>query len=196
MRRLGYVAAKRLALETLGWTLVLLGIAALFLPGPGLLTLFAGMVVLSQQYEWFEKRVDPVKRLAMEGASRGVQTWPRIAMSLLGVACLIGAGIAWGEHPPAPAWWTFDRELWFVGGWGTGTTLIFSAAIALALLIYSFRRFRGHPYDHEAEQEREARRHAERRRLREERRAERGEQHGRRGERRIRGRSERSASVS
>ena len=73
------VAVKRLGLEILGWTLVVLGIAALFLPGPGLLTLFAGMVVLSQQYEWVEKRVDPVKRMAMEGASRGVQTWPRVA---------------------------------------------------------------------------------------------------------------------
>ena len=37
VKRLGYVAARRLALETLGWTLVMLGVAALFLPGPGLL---------------------------------------------------------------------------------------------------------------------------------------------------------------
>lgn len=179
MRRLGYVAAKRLALEILGWTLVLLGIAALFLPGPGLLMLFAGMVVLSQQYEWFEKRVDPVKRLALEGASRGVQTWPRIALSLLGVAGLVGAGVLWGEHPPAPSWWPLDAEWWFIGGWGTGTTLIFSAGVALALLVYSFRRFRGNPYDHEVEQEREAQRHAERRRAREERRLERAEHAGR-----------------
>ncbi|MBB1022464.1 hypothetical protein G6030_14410, partial [Dietzia sp. E1] len=35
MRRLGYVAARRLGLEVLGWTLVALGVAALFLPGPG-----------------------------------------------------------------------------------------------------------------------------------------------------------------
>lgn len=171
VKRLGYVAAKRLALEALGWTLVLLGIAALFLPGPGLLMLFGGMVVLSQQYEWFEKRVDPVKRLAMEGASRGVQTWPRITLSLLGVACLFGAGIFWGEHPPAPRWWPFSAELWFIGGWGTGTSLILSGLIALALLVYSYRRFRGHPYDHEAERAREAERHAEQRRAREERRS-------------------------
>ncbi|MFD2394810.1 PGPGW domain-containing protein [Dietzia aerolata] len=96
MRRLGYVALKRLALEILGWTLVVLGIAALFLPGPGLLMLFSGMVVLSQQYEWFERRVDPVKRLALEGASKGVQSWPRIAASMLGVAWLAGIGIFWG----------------------------------------------------------------------------------------------------
>lgn len=173
MRRLGYVAAKRLALETLGWTLVVLGIAALFLPGPGLLMLFAGMVVLSQQYEWFERRVDPVKRLALEGASRGVQTWPRIVASLLGIAWLIGLGVFWGEHPPAPAWWPLSGGLWFIGGWGTGGSLIISGLIGLGLLVYSFRRFRGHPYDHAAEQERERERHAARHRAREDRRRER-----------------------
>ena len=170
VKRLGYVAIKRLALETLGWALVVLGIAALFLPGPGLLMLFAGMVVLSQQYEWFEKRVDPVKRLALEGASRGVQTWPRIVGSILGVAWLAGLGIFWGAHPPAPQWWPVSPEWWFIGGWGTGGTLIFSASVALALLVYSFRRFRGNPYDHTVEVERERLRHAERRLQREQRR--------------------------
>ena len=170
VKRLGYVAIKRLALETLGWALVVLGIAALFLPGPGLLMLFAGMVVLSQQYAWFEKRVDPVKRLAMEGASRGVQTWPRIAASLLGVAWLAGIGVFWGIHPPAPAWWPLSPELWLVGGWGTGATHLFSAALALALLIYSVRRFRGSPYDHALEVERENERHAARRLERQQRR--------------------------
>lgn len=151
MRRLGTAAAKRLALETLGWTLVVLGIAALVLPGPGLLMLFSGMVVLSQQYEWAERRIEPVKRLALEGASRGVQTWPRIALSLLGLAWLVGIGILWGEHPPAPGWWPLDPDWWFLGGWGAGTSLLVSAAIGLALLVYSVRRFRGNPYDHESE---------------------------------------------
>lgn len=170
MRRLGYVAVRRLALETLGWALVVLGIAALFLPGPGLLLLFAGMVVLSQRYVWFEKRVDPVKRLALEGASRGVQTWPRIAVSVTGVAWLVGLGIFWGEHPPAPPWWPFPGNLWFFGGWGPGASLVVSGLIGLALLVYSIRRFRGTPYDHQAESERERERHAARQRGKEERR--------------------------
>lgn len=71
MKRLGYVAVRRLALEIIGWTLIVLGIAALFLPGPGLLMLFAGTVVLSRQYEWFDRRLLSIKRVAMEGASRG-----------------------------------------------------------------------------------------------------------------------------
>ena len=53
-------AAKRVLLEVVGWLLVLAGIAALILPGPGLLLLAAGLFVLSQQYEWAERRVDPI----------------------------------------------------------------------------------------------------------------------------------------
>lgn len=168
MRRLGYVAVRRLALETLGWTLVVLGIAALFLPGPGLLMLFAGTVVLSRQYEWFDRRLMWIKRLAMEGASRGVQSWPKIAGSVLGVAWLIGLGIYWGIGSQVPAWWPLSHDLWLIGGWGTGGTLIFSGLVALGLLVYSFRRFRGSPYDHRVELEKERRRRAERRRTRRE----------------------------
>lgn len=166
MRRLGYVAARRLALETLGWTLVVLGVAALFLPGPGLLMLFAGTVVLSRQYEWFDRRLLTVKRLAMEGASRGVQSWPRIAGSALGVAWLIGLGLFWGIGSAAPGWWPLSPDLWLVGGWGTGGTLIFSGLVALALLVYAFRRFRGSPYDHEVEVVHDRQRREERRRAR------------------------------
>ncbi|MCT2098647.1 PGPGW domain-containing protein [Dietzia cinnamea] len=166
MRRLGYVAARRLGLEVLGWTLVALGVAALFLPGPGLLMLFAGTVVLSRQYDWFDRRLLTIKRLAMEGASHGVQSWPRIAGSALGVAWLIGLGIFWGIGAAVPGWWPFSPDLWLVGGWGTGGTLIFSGLVALALLVYAFRRFRGSPYDHEAEVVHDRQRREERRRAR------------------------------
>ena len=71
---------KRVGLEILGWVLIVAGIAGLILPGPGLLGIFAGMVILSQQYEWAERRVDPVKKKALGGASDAVQTWPRIAV--------------------------------------------------------------------------------------------------------------------
>ena len=58
-------AAKRVVLEGLGWLLLLLGIAAIFLPGPGLLGVFAGLALLSQQYDWAERRVEPVKVRAL-----------------------------------------------------------------------------------------------------------------------------------
>ena len=68
-------------LEVVGWILILAGLAALVLPGPGLLMLFAGLVVLSQQYEWAERRLEPVERVAKRAAAEGVETWLRVALS-------------------------------------------------------------------------------------------------------------------
>ncbi len=143
----GKDAARRIVLEVVGWSLVLVGIAALILPGPGLLALFAGLAVLSQQYEWAERRVRPVERAAKKAAADSVQTWPRIIASLLGVMWLVGLGIYWGIRPPAPAWWPLEDDYWLVGGWGTGGTLIGSAFIALGMIVYSFRKFRGKSED-------------------------------------------------
>lgn len=139
----GGKAAKRIGLEILGWTLVVLGIAALVLPGPGLLGLFAGLYVLSQQYDWAERRVEPVKIAAFRAAAQGVQTWPRVLASVLGVVFMICVGIVWGLRPDAPGFWPIDERWWLFGGWPTGITLIISAFIALALIIFSYRRFHG-----------------------------------------------------
>lgn len=131
-----------LALEVLGWILVVLGIAALFLPGPGLLALFAGLTLLSQRYTWAERRVEPVKQKALEAAEAGVQSWGRIAGSTLGALSLVALGVVWGLQPPAPSWWPLRESWWLVGGWGTGGTLIFSGLVALGLMVYSYRRYR------------------------------------------------------
>ena len=106
------------------------GIAALVLPGPGLLALFAGLVLLSQQYTWAERRVEPVKERALKAAAEGVETWPRILLSLLGVLWLIGTGIVWAVRPPAPGWWPVAERWWLLGGWAAGVTLIVSGLLA------------------------------------------------------------------
>jgi hypothetical protein len=138
-------AAKRVALEVAGWTLVLGGIAALVLPGPGLLMLFGGLAVLSQQYEWAERRLDPIKYRALKGAAESVETWPRIIMSLLGALVLIGCGILWIWSPPAPGWWPFSDRWWLPGGVATAVTQIASGLIAIGLIVFSYRRFHGNP---------------------------------------------------
>lgn len=142
MRKLGRAALKRLVLETLGWILVAVGIAALILPGPGLLAIVAGLALLSQQYEWAERRLDPVKQRALRAAAEGVETWPRIVISVSGAFVLLAAGVLWIWNPPAPDWWPVADGLWLIGGLATGATQIASGFIALALIGYSFRRFR------------------------------------------------------
>lgn len=138
-------AAKRIVLETLGWVLLLLGVAAIFLPGPGLLGIFAGLALLSHQYRWAERRVDPIRVRALLGAAEGVETWPRIVASCLGAAALAGFGVLWILKPPAPGWWPFAETWWLPGGVWTGVTQIASAGIAIALIVYSYRRFHGKP---------------------------------------------------
>jgi uncharacterized protein (TIGR02611 family) len=134
---------RRIVIEVAGWGLVLIGIAAIFLPGPGLLSLFAGLAILSQQYEWAERRVRPVEIMALKSAAQSVQTWPRIIGSCAGALALAAVGVFWGIGTDAPGWWPIADKWWLVGGWGTGGTLIASSLIALATIVYSFRRFRG-----------------------------------------------------
>ena len=139
----GAGAAKRVVLETIGWLLVLGGIAALVLPGPGLLMLFGGMAILSQQYEWAERRLRPVEVRALKAAADSVQTWPRIIMSTFGALWIMGTGVLWTIRPDVPEWWPFEDSWWLLGGWPTGVTLIVSGLIALALIVFSYRKFRG-----------------------------------------------------
>ena len=141
----GARAGKRVALEILGWLLLVVGLAALFLPGPGLLSMFAGLALLSQQYEWARRWVEPVKLRAFKAAAEGVETWPRITLSLLGVALLAACGVLWIRSPATPAWWSFPESWWLPGGLWTGITQVASAAIALGLIAFSYRRYHGHP---------------------------------------------------
>lgn len=143
-------AAKRIVLEVAGWALLLIGVAALFLPGPGLLCIFAGLALLSQQYDWAERRLEPVRLRALRGAAEGVETWPRITISAVGIVILVACGVLWILSPPAPAWWPMADSWWLPGGIWTGVTQIGSGVIALALMVYAYRRFHGKPWAVEA----------------------------------------------
>ena len=132
---------RRVARIVGGWLLLLLGVAALALPGPGLLLLLAGLVVLSQEYAWAERRVEPVKRVAFAAAAAGVQTVPRIVVTAAIALGLAGIGVLWGLDPKIPVFWILGPRLPF-GGWSTGVSLILSSGIALALLGWSVYRFR------------------------------------------------------
>lgn len=141
----GGSAVKRVVLEALGWILVVVGIAALVLPGPGLIAIFAGLVLLSQQYEWADRRVEPVRLRAMKGAADSVETWPRIIGSCLAAILLMACGVVWIMDIDVPGWWTFRESWWLPGGIWTGVTQIGSGLFAIGLIVYSYRRFHGRP---------------------------------------------------
>ncbi len=133
---------RRTGIEVLGWVLIVVGIAALVLPGPGLLAIAGGLVVLSLQYAWAKHLLIPVKTRALKIAAKEVETWPRIVAGALGGLLAVAAGIWWVAQPPVPGWWTFGEQWWLPGGWVVGLTLMASGLIALILLLYCFRRFR------------------------------------------------------
>jgi len=138
-------AAKRVVLEVVGWGLLLIGVAALVLPGPGLILMALGLAVLSQQYDWAERRLEPVKLRALKAAAEGVETVPRIVASVLAAVVLIACGVLWVWDPATPSWWPLSDFWWLPGGMWTGITQIASGLIALALIVYSYRRFHGRP---------------------------------------------------
>ena len=138
-------AAKRIGLEIVGWTLVVAGIAALILPGPGLLMIAGGLVLLSQQYEWAERRVEPIKREALKGAARSVETWPRVVATGLMAVVIAAAGVLWFVGPEMPGWYPLAERWWLPGGKATSISQFLSAVIVVVLLVWSFRKFHGKP---------------------------------------------------
>jgi hypothetical protein len=120
---------KRMMALVGGGAILIVGIALLVLPGPGLLLVLAGLLILANEFPAVEKFVDPVQDRAMKAAEESVSSPLRIAGSVLCGLFLIGAGITWGLVPTLP-----------LGGWPTGTSLILSGIVLLALLVYSYRR--------------------------------------------------------
>lgn len=132
-------------LETSGWMLLLAGLAAIPLPGLGLLITFAGLVLLSRQYASAQRRVDRVRVRALQRAAQRVASWPRVAGSFAAAALLLPARVAWIVSPPVPRWWPLSETGWLPGGVVVGASQLASALVALVLLGYSYQRFRGAP---------------------------------------------------
>ncbi len=146
------MAFRKAWILVVGWLLVIVGVIAMPLPGPGLLILLAGLIVLSQEYEWAERRVEPVKKKAFDVAKVSVSSYPKILLSALGACSIIAFGVFLGINPEIPRLGTIPAigpvgpiEVGPnvpLGGWTTGSSIIFSGLIALGVLIYSVVRFR------------------------------------------------------
>ncbi|MBO8202277.1 PGPGW domain-containing protein [Streptomyces smyrnaeus] len=112
-----------------GGVLVAVGIALLVLPGPGLLLVFAGMVLLARAVPALHRHLEPVRARAMQAAEESVSSRWRIAGSTVVGLGLIGGGVAWGLVPQLP-----------FSGWSTGGSLIVSGVVLFVLLVWSYRR--------------------------------------------------------
>jgi hypothetical protein len=123
---------KKVGSGALGGVLLIAGVALLVLPGPGLLLVLAGLLVLATAFPAAWRFVGPVQERARKAAERNVSTRPRLAFSTLTGIALIATGIVWWLVPTLP-----------LGGWPTGSSLILSGIILLALLVISYHRVKG-----------------------------------------------------
>lgn len=122
---------KKVGVVVAGGALLVVGVLLLVLPGPGLLLVLAGLVVLASEFPALERYVDPVRDRAMKAAEDSVASPPRLAGSVLAGLLLIAAGVVWGLVESLP-----------FGGWSTGSSLVLSGLVLLGLLVWSYRRVR------------------------------------------------------
>jgi hypothetical protein len=128
---MGSHPVKRLAVIVAGGIVLLVGIALLVLPGPGLLLVLGGLLILANEFPALDKYVDPVQKRAMKAMEESVSSPLRVTGSVLVGLALIAGGIVWGLNKQLP-----------LGGWPTGSSLILSGVVLLGLLAYSYRRVR------------------------------------------------------
>jgi len=122
---------KRATVAVAGSVVLLVGIALLVLPGPGLLLVLAGLVILASEFPALERHVDPVRDRAMKAAEDSVSSPIRIAGSVLCGLALIAAGVVWGLR--VFSWLPFP-------GWSTGSSLILSGVVLFVLLGWSYKK--------------------------------------------------------
>jgi Putative transmembrane protein (PGPGW) len=118
--------AKRVTVLIAGGALVLVGIVLLVLPGPGLLLVLGGLLVLSSEFPAVDRYIDPIQHRAMKAAEDSVSSPLRLTFSVLCGVGLIVAGVVWGLVKTLP-----------LGGWPTGSSLILSGLVLLGLLVFS-----------------------------------------------------------
>ena len=120
---------KRVACGIGGGLLLVVGVALLVLPGPGLLLVLAGLLVLANGFPKAQKFVAPVEKRAMQAAEESVSSPLRMVFSIGTGVALMAAGVVWWVVPGLP-----------LGGWPTGASLELSGLILLGLLVVSYRR--------------------------------------------------------
>jgi uncharacterized protein (TIGR02611 family) len=67
---------KRIAVSVAGFVLVVLGLAMLVLPGPGILLVIAGLAVLATEYVWAQRALNFAKRKAQEAKDKVLRKKP------------------------------------------------------------------------------------------------------------------------
>ena len=94
--------AVRIAVFVVGAAVVGAGVAMLVLPGPGVLIIVFGLVILTTQFVWAERALDRMTGTAASMATiASSDRRGRILLGLSGTAMVVGGGmvaVVFGEH--------------------------------------------------------------------------------------------------
>ena len=105
----------------------------LALPGPGVLVIALGFLILSTEFEWARKPFEQARQKAADLADQAVAKPWSTALSILASLGLIAAGVLWGSVSALP-----------FSSWWTGGSLIFGGLAALATILVSIRQAKNH----------------------------------------------------
>ncbi len=65
--------AKRLIIAVIGFTVLLTGIAMIVLPGPAIVVIPIGLVILAAEFVWARRLLDRIKRSAISVRNMGAK---------------------------------------------------------------------------------------------------------------------------
>ncbi len=138
---------KRFAVTLVGAALLLVGLAMMVLPGPGILLIVAGLAVLATEYVWARTLLVRAKRQAQHVQAAAVASPMRTGASVLfalglaavGVVMLLVDDLSWPILDP-----TLDKV------WGpvTGSILVVTGLILLTTTAITIKTARGEPTTH------------------------------------------------
>lgn len=72
-----YRTGRRVVIAIVGVVVVLLGVAMLVLPGPGLLTIIGGLAILALEFPFAQRWLDTIKREIRKWVDAGKRWWRR-----------------------------------------------------------------------------------------------------------------------
>jgi uncharacterized protein (TIGR02611 family) len=138
---------KKFAVTLVGAALLLVGLAMMVLPGPGLLLIVAGLAVLATEYVWARALLERARRQAQHVQQAAVASPMRtgasmlfaLGLGVLGVIMLLVKNVSW---PVLDS--TIDRV------WGpvTGSIFVVTSLILLTTTIITIKTARGESTTH------------------------------------------------
>jgi uncharacterized protein (TIGR02611 family) len=104
----------RLCVGTVGGLIVAVGLVTIPLPGPGWLTVIAGLFVLATEFLWAERLLDFTKRHVRRWTDwlKGQRLWVRVLISLATAAFVYGVLVVTLHVTGVPGWMPGWVPLW------------------------------------------------------------------------------------